>query len=1727
MAKLFNEWEKFTSNEGESIESYYHRFLKLMNDLKRNKHFPENIASNLKFLNNLQPEWSRHVIIVHQTKDLHTADYTQLYDFLKYNQNENYLQQPMPNPKDITDPTTAMNMALALMAKAFKLNYSTPTNNNQRISSNPRNRQIAQPGNVNQNQIGNGNLVAARAEGNAARQNGNPIRCYNYRGVESSDDIEVYDNFPGETLMEINTQDEPWFADSANYLVANIISKEMTYQQKNKFFSGLKHYFWEEPYLFKVCSDVLKTEEYDLWSMRMEQYLTFTDYALWEVIVNVDSVLSVASASTEGLIPPKTAKQKLARKNELKAKSTLMLAILDEHLLKFQTCKDEKSLWEAIKNNQEGMYRTYDRFQKLISQLEIHGEVISQEDANLKLLRSLPPAWNNITLIMRNKSDLDTLSMDDLYNNLKVYESKIKSQSSSSSNSHNVAFVSSDNSSSTNETVNTAHSVSAASSNDQAFTTSYADDVIFSFLSNQSNALQLDNEDLEHIDIYDLEEMILNGKWQCLPSELRGEVILLENAGHQGIKGIEIEKLQQGMHHQEGLDKTYDRFKKLISQLEIHDTLSMDDLYNNIKVYESEIKGQSSSSSNFQNVAFVSSDNTSSTNKTVNTAHSVSTASSKDQASTASYADDVMFSFFSNQSNALQLDNEDLEQIDTDDLEEIDLKWQVVMITMRVKSFQAEEKLTNFSLMAYTSQGSSSSLGSDSEESYSEDKNVFKTKEVKKTVKPSLEKIEFVNARNTTVKNQNKAKKPQKFSQSPRVLTKSGQVPVNAAKKISYRAAASVSTARHVNIDASRPNVNSALPTTYSYIKAHSPVRRPFNQKSAAKTNNFNEKVNTAKVNNITTVGPKAVVSAAEGNRNNALKSSACWIWRLKGNPQYALQDQEIFDSGCSRHMTGNKSYLIDYQEINGGFVAFGGNTKGGKITRKSVLFTDTECVVLSPDFKLLDKSQVLLKVPRNNNMYSFNLKNVVPVGENQTNGNAGTKANIDAGQARKKTIPGQQYVLIPLLTFDSQGPKSLEDEVDGNKSTKVPRKKNGVQDPAKEGDKNDQEKDLRDQEYALRKQFEQESKRFLVKGRLLTLTDLILLVHQLILLVLLLLLLIQEEKEHKGMSLKDTRIFSGAYDDEVEGAEADFNNLELTTVRIFRYLKGQPKMGLLYPRDSLFDLEAFSDSDYVGASLDSKSTIGGCQFLGKGLISWQSKKQTVVANSTTKADDGISDEFGVNTARKKLVLLSQVDPIKVLLVIYKFSINFSKLSYSHKRTYPRPYPYFSQTSMANLEFCDTHNMVAYLQKPDGSEEFHQIVDFLNTSHIRYAHTENTTIYVSLIQQFWQTATTCTLDNEQMEITATIDGKVKVVTKASVRRHLKLEDSNGMSILPTTKIFEQLTLMGFKKTAWEQFNSNIATALICLATNRTFNFSKMIFDGMVKNVDSAPSTSPPQLSSPPRNSIRQETEVPQSSSPTHTLVANEAASIGVDVKHGRTATTVTILDARQGSGNIDKTPSMPHDSPLLRVNTLGSDEGKMQHNELMDLFTKLSDIVLALEADLKQTKKVYGAAYTKLIMKVKKLEKTVKTSQARRKAKIVVPDEEVDLEDPSKQGRKIEEIDQDPNISLIQHDADIQERYEQDMKFDFDAAKEVSTAEQVSTAGAAVTTASINISHASPTRRVSTADDITMAKILVYIRRSAAKRKDKAVRLQEEFDEEERKRCARVHEVAQNFTEEE
>ncbi|GJW28423.1 hypothetical protein Tco_0045298, partial [Tanacetum coccineum] len=198
---------------------------------------------------------------------------------------------------------------------------------------------------------------------------------------------------------------------------------------------------------------VLIPGEFELWKMRIEQYFLMIDYALWEVIVNGDSPPPKRTVDgVEKIYPPTTAEEKLARKNELKATGTLLMALPNEHQLKFNTYKCAKSLMEAIEkrfggnkeskktqkrllkqlyknfngSSSEGLDQTYDRLQKLISQLETLGETVSQEDMNLKFLRSLPLKWKTHTLIWRNKPNLETLSMDDLYNKLKIYETEVK-----------------------------------------------------------------------------------------------------------------------------------------------------------------------------------------------------------------------------------------------------------------------------------------------------------------------------------------------------------------------------------------------------------------------------------------------------------------------------------------------------------------------------------------------------------------------------------------------------------------------------------------------------------------------------------------------------------------------------------------------------------------------------------------------------------------------------------------------------------------------------------------------------------------------------------------------------------------------------------------------------------------------------------------------------------------------------------------------------------------------------------------------------------------------------------------------------------------------------------------------------------------------------------------------------------------------------------------------------
>ncbi|GJV38689.1 ribonuclease H-like domain-containing protein [Tanacetum coccineum] len=205
---------------------------------------------------------------------------------------------------------------------------------------------------------------------------------------------------------------------------------------------------------------ILKKGEYDIWVMKMKHYLAHTDYPIWEVIQNRNGSVSITT-DTQGqikVLSPRTAEEILARERERKARTTLLMALPEDHLAKFHKMIDAKEMWDAIKSRFGRNDESKKMFQSLPSQLEIHGVGISTEDANQKFLRSLPSAWSQVSLIMRTMPGVDSLSFDDLYNNLKVFENDVKGSTASSSSTHNVAFIS-ENTSSTND-VSTAYGVS-------------------------------------------------------------------------------------------------------------------------------------------------------------------------------------------------------------------------------------------------------------------------------------------------------------------------------------------------------------------------------------------------------------------------------------------------------------------------------------------------------------------------------------------------------------------------------------------------------------------------------------------------------------------------------------------------------------------------------------------------------------------------------------------------------------------------------------------------------------------------------------------------------------------------------------------------------------------------------------------------------------------------------------------------------------------------------------------------------------------------------------------------------------------------------------------------------------------------------------------------------------------------------------------------------------------
>ncbi|GJY64686.1 hypothetical protein Tco_0466146 [Tanacetum coccineum] len=262
-----------------------------------------------------------------------------------------------------------------------------------------------------------------------------------------------------------------------------------------------------------------KKGEYTIWAIRMEEYLIYTDYEQWLVVLNGNSLVQYTKneAGKDVEVPPITAKDIQARDRERKAKSALLMALPDVDLPKYHLIKDAKGIWDAIKTR--------------------YGE-LSTEDINSKFPRSLPSKWTNVSMIMRNKEGIDDMDINDLYNTLKAHEGDVKGTTVSSSSSLNMAFVSEEITSSTDEISTTYHVNSAiGQSNKAQGSLSYVDEVMYSFFANQSSTPQLDHDGLEQEESCSLigrnQLVLIKPRWNAL-TVIRN-VTLQENAEERRI----------------------------------------------------------------------------------------------------------------------------------------------------------------------------------------------------------------------------------------------------------------------------------------------------------------------------------------------------------------------------------------------------------------------------------------------------------------------------------------------------------------------------------------------------------------------------------------------------------------------------------------------------------------------------------------------------------------------------------------------------------------------------------------------------------------------------------------------------------------------------------------------------------------------------------------------------------------------------------------------------------------------------------------------------------------------------------------------------------------------------------------------------------------------------------------------------------------------------------------
>ncbi|GJX28086.1 putative ribonuclease H-like domain-containing protein [Tanacetum coccineum] len=762
---------------------------------------------------------------------------------------------------------------------------------------------------------------------------------------------------------------------------------------------------------------ILKKGEYDIWAIKMEHYLAHTDYPIWDVIQNGNGPVSITTDTQE------------------------------DHLAKFHKMTDAKEMWDAIKSrfggnnelkkmqkyilkqqfegfsvsNSEGLHKGYDRFQSLLSQLEIHGAGVSTEDANQKFLRSLPSASSSKT-----KGNQDSKRRD-------AWNSGNKDGRRSGKQEDTKALVTIDG-----EGVDwTSHSeeeedyaLMACNSSDTEVTScskeckeSYVKlkklyDEQRAQLSDASIEIQAYTQGLKKveaqlvahqqgqlwyeekirfmkIDLDDKTDVLTYHKKLLAEAQKEKEDLKAKvEKWHNSSKNLVLQSVFMNKESELVNQPLYDRFVTAGGMHVVPPPMtgnympSGPDVEIDYSQYTYGPKQSQPSESETQTSDFDTCESDSS-EPTVNEPKVVSQPKVwTDAPIIEEYASD-------SEDEHVSLPTEEQETPSFANQQVKTPRETIKNQFTNSKNPKVDKKGLGYGFVtkACFVCGSLSHLIRDCDfhekrmAKQAELNNRLRKKSSQREIRPIWNNVQRVNHQNQFV--------------PTAVLTRTGKIPVSTARTSGTN---NVSTARHnfnrqavptnaaMKVNTVKPIVNRVRPKTI-FHKTHSPFSRPFNNTTALRTNFSYQKVNTAEVN---------AVSAVGGRRETA------------DYPHRALQNKGIVDSGCSRHMTGNKAYLAEYQDFNGGPVAFGGSkgyiTGKGKIKtgkldfedvcfvkelqhfnlfsvsqicdkKNKVLFTDSECLVLSPEFKLPDANQVLLRIPRQNNMYSFNLENIVPSG--------------------------------------------------------------------------------------------------------------------------------------------------------------------------------------------------------------------------------------------------------------------------------------------------------------------------------------------------------------------------------------------------------------------------------------------------------------------------------------------------------------------------------------------------------------------------------------------------------------------------------------------------------------------------------------------------------------------------------------------------------------------------